>query len=155
MTSWKLVVAAVAAVFAIGAGVLAALLIWYPSDSGTGAPDPGDSRARSDSSAPEGTSTSEPDADRRSPIETTSRTYFGRPFETIRIEGRYVGVHTPRTLRVELRQAHGWRRFPLPAVTEPSGRFHAYLELGAGQYRVRLVDAVKDRASGAVTVMVF
>jgi hypothetical protein len=166
MKSWKVIVAAVAVVATVGLW-LAAFLVWQPTGRGTEALDPVDGRSPGGSSASaasassasprvaEGATTSGTATGSGPSIETTSRTYFGRPFETIRIEGRYRGVRTPRTLRVEMRQAHRWRRFPLPAVTAPSGTFRAFLELGPGQYRVRLVDAEKDRASSTVTVLVF
>jgi hypothetical protein len=64
-------------------------------------------------------------------------------------------VRGPTTLRVQLREAGAWRQFPLPTVTRPSGRFRAYVELGPGRHRLRLVDPDRDEASRPVSVLVF
>jgi hypothetical protein len=146
-----MLVAAVAA--AVALGVLAALVLRDPAGHVTSAgPTAGAGRAspRSTGSAPSTSGRSS------SPIRTTEASYFGRPFETIQVAGRYVGVHAARTLRVELRQGRRWTEFPLPAVTRPSGRFTAYVELGRpGRYQVRLVDPVRGTASRTVTILVF
>jgi hypothetical protein len=162
MTKWRLLVAAVAA-FTLG--VLVTLLVRGPGDSvpSTGdGPSSGPSSASAHpSSSPTTTASgenpvrSENAAGSASRIETTASSYFGRPFETIQIGGRYLGVHSPRRLHVELRQGQGWTQFPLPTVTEPSGRFRAYVELGLGEYRLRLVDLDQHRVSRVVTVLVF
>ena len=60
-----------------------------------------------------------PTASPASRIETTSLTYFGRPFETIQIQGQYGEYPVPR--RVQIQQPRGWAQYPLPAVTQPSG----------------------------------
>ena len=89
-------------------------------------------------------------------IETTSLTYFGRPFETIHIPGRYRGVPGSTRLRVQVEEPAGWTTYPLPAVTQPSGQFRAFIELGeAGKYRLRIVDPARHQASQVVTLLVF
>jgi hypothetical protein len=86
----------------------------------------------------------------------TSSTYFGRPFETIRIDGRYRGASSPRRLRVQIQQPSGWKQFPLPTVTRSSGEFRAFVELGeSGNYSLRIVDARRDYTSKVVTLLVF
>jgi len=100
-------------------------------------------------------STSSPTTGQGPRIETASSWYFGRPFETIHIDGRYHGVGASTELRVQLQQANGWRQFPLPVVTDGSGRFRAFVELGQGQYRLRLVDPAGGRASPVVTLQLF
>ncbi|HEX5532825.1 MAG TPA: hypothetical protein VFX33_03695 [Actinomycetales bacterium] len=162
MTKGRLLVAAVAA-FTLG--VLVTLLVRSPGDRATSTgegPASGPSSASAHSSTSPTTAASgenpvraENAAGSGSRIETTASSYFGRPFETIQIGGRYLGVHSPRRLHVELRQRQGWTQFPLPTVTEPSGRFRAYVELGLGVYRLRLVDRDQHRASRVVTVLVF
>ena len=89
-------------------------------------------------------------------ISTSSSTYFGRPFKTISIEGRYPGVGRPTRLRVELRQGDGWSPFPLPAMTSPSGAFTAYVEMGGpGRYRLRIVDPQRNATSAVLELVVF
>jgi len=148
MKSWRLVAAIVAAV---GLGLPATLLL-RDDDQPTPVDGPADRQVIPDTSAPS-TETSPPTSGRR--IETTSSFYFGRPFETIHIEGRYRGVHGATELRVQLRQADGWTQFPLPVVTQPSGRFRAYVELGQGQYQLRIVDPDRGRASRVLTLLLF
>jgi len=88
-------------------------------------------------------------------IRTSTDFYFGRPYETIAISGRYLGVEHPRALRVQVLRPDGWQTFPLPAVTKESGRFRAYVELGGGQHRLRLVDPVTGTRSEVLTVLLF
>ncbi len=88
-------------------------------------------------------------------IETTSELYFGRPYETIPIPGRYHGVQHPTRLRVQLLQPDGWQSFPLPTVTRESGHFRAHVELGAGEYRLRLVDPATGTTSLTLTLLLF
>jgi hypothetical protein len=88
-------------------------------------------------------------------IETTSLTYFGRPFETVQIPGRYRGVSGSTRLRVQVEEPGGWTPYPLPIITQPSGQFRAFIELGeAGRYRLRIVDPARHRASQVVTLQV-
>ena len=87
-------------------------------------------------------------------IDTSDLFYFGEPFETIQIPGTYVGVDGPERLRLQIRRAAGWTWFPLPVFTQPSGEFRAFVELGAGQYRLRLVDPETGVKSQVLTVLV-
>lgn len=96
------------------------------------------------------TPTSEPPA-----IRTAKDFYFGRPYETIAISGRYVGVAQATGLRVQVHGPDGWQTFPLPAVTQESGHFRAFVELGAGQHRLRLVDPVTGTLSDELTLLLF
>ena len=64
-------------------------------------------------------------------------------------------MHGATELRVQLRQANGWTQFPLPVVTQPSGKFRAYVELGQGQHRLRIVDPDRGRASRVLTLLLF
>jgi hypothetical protein len=87
-------------------------------------------------------------------IATSSLFYFGRAFETIPIPGSYQGVAGAATLQVQLRRASEWSPFPLPVVTQPSGEFRAYVELGRGQYRLRIVDPATGTTSRVLTLLV-
>jgi hypothetical protein len=63
-----------------------------------------------------------------------------RPFETIRIQGRYRdGADT--FLQVQRSEGGKWLAFPVPTKTDQSGRFTAYVEFGQpGRYRLRVLD---------------
>ena len=63
-----------------------------------------------------------------------------RPFETVRIPGTYHGG-AGTFLRVQRWQGGRWLDFPLPAKTDQSGQFTAYVEFGQpGRYRLRVLD---------------
>jgi len=63
-----------------------------------------------------------------------------RPFQPVRIEGRYPGG--PDTfLQVQRWEGGEWLTFPYPARTDKSGKFTAFVELGQpGRFRIRLLD---------------
>ncbi len=88
-------------------------------------------------------------------IQTSSLFYFGAPLETIHIPGTYHGVNAATELRLQLRRPEGWTAFPLPVVTHPSGEFRAYVELGAGRYRLRVMDPRTGERSANITLLVF
>ena len=164
MNSRKLVATIIVA---IGVGLLTTLLL-RDEDHATSAEDATDRRTATNGRPPS-TATSPPTstaptagdpstspAASASRIETTSLTYFGRPFETIHIQGRYRGVPGPTPLRVQIQEPAGWTLYPLPAFTQPSGQFRAFVELGEpGKYRLRIVDPTRHRSSEVVTLLVF
>ena len=89
-------------------------------------------------------------------IETTTAVYFGRPFETVDIPGRYRGVKGSRELRLQMLRGNVWRQFPLPVITRQSGEFRAYVYVGKpGSYRVRIVDPAEQRSSRSLTLQLF
>jgi hypothetical protein len=61
-----------------------------------------------------------------------------RPFETVPIEGTYRGG-ADTFLRVQRWEGGNWLTFPVPAKTDQSGMFTAYVELGPGRYQLRVV----------------
>jgi hypothetical protein len=62
-----------------------------------------------------------------------------RPFETVRIQGTYHGG-ADAFLRVQRWEAGEWLAFPVPAKTDQSGKFTAYLEFGQpGRYQLRVL----------------
>jgi hypothetical protein len=63
-----------------------------------------------------------------------------RPFETVRIQGRYHGG--PDTfLRVQRWEGDNWLAFPVPTKTDQSGHFTTYVEFGQpGRYPLRMLD---------------
>ena len=149
----KIIVATVVAF--VGVLVSGAFLMRDPSPSSTdGAADPTTQASTTPaspapSSAPP--STASPDSAVR--IETTERVFFGRPHETIAIPGTYHGVTAAATLRIQLRVPGGWKDFPLPVVTQETGSFQAYVELGRGEYRLRLVDPATGTTSKDLTLL--
>jgi hypothetical protein len=69
------------------------------------------------------------------------------PFEIVRIQGLYRGG-ADTMVRIQRWEDGEWRAFPIPAKTDQSGGFNAYVELGkAGRYRLR----VQDPATGATS----
>ena len=63
-----------------------------------------------------------------------------KPWQTVAIRGTYVG-RAETLLRVQHWDAGKWRAFPIPAKTDKSGSFIAYVELGRpSRYRLRVLD---------------
>ena len=63
-----------------------------------------------------------------------------KPFQTVPIRGTHRGG-ADTFLRVERWEGGKWVPFPLPAKTDQSGQFTAYVELGQpGRYRLRVLD---------------
>jgi hypothetical protein len=63
-----------------------------------------------------------------------------RPFQPVRIEGRYRGG-AETFLRVQRREGGRWLAFPVPTKTDKSGQFTAFVEFGQpGRYRLRVLD---------------
>ena len=161
----------VTSVLAVVGVALFAILVYLlqdtedpPAQGGTESPAAAASRAPSASasiSATTSTTTTAPSTGSASPdqpsaadrITTSSLLYFGRPFETIQIPGTYEGVDGATTLRLQLRRGTEWELFPLPVVTEPSGAFRAYVELGRGQHRLRLMDPDTGMTSEVLTLL--
>ena len=154
----KIIVATVVAF--VGVLVSGAFLMRDPSPPSTdGAADPTTQASTTPASpAPSSTSpatASQPTASPASAarIETAERVFFGRPHETIAIPGTYHGVTAAATLRIQLRVPGGWKDFPLPVVTQETGTFQAYVELGRGEYRLRLVDPATGTTSKDLTLL--
>jgi hypothetical protein len=63
-----------------------------------------------------------------------------RPFQPVRVQGTYEGG-AETYLRVQRLEGGFWLDFPLPSMTDQSGRFTTYVELGKpGSYRLRVLD---------------
>ena len=149
----KIIVATVVAFVAVL--VSGVFLMRDPSPPSTdGAADPTTQASTAPaSSAPSSASPSTASPAPAPRIETAERVFFGRPHETIAIPGTYHGVTAAATLRIQLRVPGGWKDFPLPVVTQETGSFHAYVELGRGEYRVRLVDPATGTTSKHLTLL--
>jgi hypothetical protein len=76
-----------------------------------------------------------------SPIQLEDVPESGKPSQTIRIQGRF--RDRPHTfLRVQHREGNRWLDFPLTTMTDRSGKFTAYVELGGpGRYQLRVLDS--------------
>lgn len=91
----------------------------------------------------------------RHTIELRALSRFAQPFQTVQIRGRYVGRNGPTTLSVQREQHGTWLDFPLPATTDRSGNFNAYVELGQrGRQRLRVVDPQASVVSNVVSVYI-
>ena len=129
-----------------------------PSPTGpspTGPSPSGDAgQARSGTVAPTSPQPAGP-ARRPGRIELTADSYVGARSETVPINGIAHGTQTATTLRVQHRQGGRWVAFPLPATTDATGRFTAYVDLGApGTYDLRVVDPRTRSTSDVVTLVI-
>jgi hypothetical protein len=70
-----------------------------------------------------------------------------RPFQPVRIEGRYRGG-ADTFLRVQRWEGGEWLDFPVPTKANSSGQFTAFVELGQpGRYRLRVLEPGSGVAS--------
>ena len=87
-------------------------------------------------------------------FQLAASTLVARPFQTVRIEGRYRGG-ADTFLRVQWWNEGQWVVFPLPTKTDQSGRFTAYVDLGqTGRHRLRVLDPRSGVASKPFTVVI-
>jgi len=64
-----------------------------------------------------------------------------KPFQTVRIQGHYRGG-ADALVQVQHWESGKWLAFPIPAKTDRSGQFSAYVDLGQpSRYRLRVHDA--------------
>ena len=69
-----------------------------------------------------------------------------KPSETVPIRGTYGGA-ADTFLRIERWESGKWVAFPILTKTDRSGEFTAYVELGPGRYRLRVMDPDSGVAS--------
>src|SRR5215212_9550250 len=88
-----------------------------------------------------------------STIQVKGSAASARPFQTVRIEGKYPsGADT--YLRVQRWDEGEWLAFPIPTKTDLSGQFTAYVELGQpGRYPLRVLDP--DTGTTSKTFVIF
>lgn len=85
----------------------------------------------------------------------TAESLVVRPFETLRLDGKYVASDGATTLRVQRGQSDRWITFPLPVTTDQSGNFTAYVELGkTGRHLLRVMDPTRNAISNVISVTV-
>ncbi len=77
-----------------------------------------------------------------------------RPFQTVRIQGKYPG-RADTYLRVQHWDEGAWLAFPLPTKTDQSGKFTAYVELEQpGRYPLRVVDPNSGTTSKTFVILI-
>jgi len=77
-----------------------------------------------------------------------------KPFQTVRIEGLYRGG-ADALVRVERWESGKWLAFPIPAKTDKSGQFAAYVDLGhPSRYRLRVQDVGSSVSSDPFVLVV-
>lgn len=82
-------------------------------------------------------------------------TFFGHPFETVRVDGTYSPLDSPTELRVQWQRRDEWVSFPLHVVPDPSGDFAAYVEFGrTGRHQLRVLDPRTGATSGVAVLYV-
>jgi hypothetical protein len=117
--------------------------------------DPGSAGPRSTSEdptdPPEDSGIGAPPAER---LQLQDTSYSGEAFEAVPIKGTYVGADAGITLRVQRRQDGEWVSFPVPAVTNDDGSFRAFVQLGAGRYRLRITDPESDVVSDEIVLRI-
>jgi hypothetical protein len=87
-------------------------------------------------------------------IQIEDFTDSARPFEAVRIQGRYPGGEDT-FLQVQRRYEGKWVAFPLPTKTDQSGEFTAFVEPGPpGRYRLRVLDPDSGVTSKTFVVVV-
>jgi serine/threonine protein kinase len=87
-------------------------------------------------------------------IQIKGSTATAQPFETIRLRGTYRGGGQ-RFLQVQWRRDGAWQAFPVPAKTDTSGEFTAYVELGRpDSYRLRVRDPHSGVTSEPFTLVI-
>ncbi len=75
------------------------------------------------------------------------------PYQTVGLAGQSQEANS--LLRVQRLDDGKWINFPLPTMSDSSGRFAAYVELGkAGVYRLRVVSDATGESSNVVSVTV-
>lgn len=128
---------AAALVTVVGSGTV--WLISEPASSGV-------SEAITQSAHPGGPPNTGTSFDARPPatttqvIQLTDSADSAKPFQTVRYQGTYLGG-ADTILHVQRWDGAKWEAFPIPAKTDQSGQFTAFVELGKpGQYRLRVVD---------------
>jgi hypothetical protein len=89
-----------------------------------------------------------------SPIQLARLPGAGRPLQAVQIQGTYRGG--PDTLlRVQREEAGVWVDFPTPTVTDASGKFTTYVELGQpGHYRLRVLNPASGITSATFVLVI-
>ena len=104
---------------------------------------------------------SSPAADAPAPGAARDRTILladpvdaAKPFQAARIQGSYPGGGDT-LLRVQRWEKGSWATFPVPARTDASGEFTAYVELEQpGRYRLRVLDPGSGARSKSLVLVI-
>lgn len=75
-----------------------------------------------------------------------------RPFQAVRIQGRY---RAETLLRVQRWEDGKWLTFPIPTKTDKSGQFTTYVQLDQpGRYQLRMLDASSGVTSKTFSLVI-
>jgi hypothetical protein len=92
-------------------------------------------------------------AQQGSPIQLARLSTSGRSFQAVPIRGTYRGG--PNTLlRIQREEEGSWVDFPTPTVTDASGKFSTYVELGPGRYLLRVLDPASGITSATFVLVI-
>jgi hypothetical protein len=110
-----------------------------PSSSAGRSPAPDATPSASTKTSGTGDSTGSGPVDKQA-ISVETPADSAKPFQTVPIRGRYHGG-ADTFVRVQRWDGGRWQAFPLPARTDQSGQFTAFVELGEpGLYWLRVLD---------------
>ena len=92
-------------------------------------------------------------AQQGSPIQLARLSTSGRSFQAVPIRGTYRGG--PNTLlRIQREEEGSWVDFPTPTVTDASGKFSTFVELGPGRYLLRVLDPASGITSATFVLVI-
>jgi len=153
----RLLTAAVAVLILVDVGLFAAVLLRH-DDASSRLSHRASTAAVPDRSPSAGSTGDLPvSTQHHTAIVLSRKAYVARPFEGVRVAGAWKAPRpvARRAVRVEVQHGASWSRFPLPAVTDATGRFTAFVNLGArGRYRLRVLGVGGAPVSDPVTVTV-
>jgi hypothetical protein len=97
---------------------------------------------------------STPTSEEESTIQLEDLAVSGIPFQAVRIRGTYHGG-ADTFLRTQREEGGDWVDFPIPAKTDQSGQFTAYVEFGQpGRYRLRVLDPESGVTSETLVLLI-
>jgi hypothetical protein len=98
-------------------------------------------------------SPSQPPTTSRTLIRLSAESNVARPYQTLALTGRYGKTNT--LLRAQQYLGGRWVLFPLPTMTDGSGKFQTFVELAQrGPHRLRMVCPSTGARSNVVSVTV-
>ncbi len=139
--------------------VIASVTAWMINEPASSVISPAISQSAPPGGPPSGASPSaasepSPPASSTEPIQLLDSADSAKPFETVRYKGTYPGG-ADTVLRVQQWVEGKWLAFPMPAKTDRSGKFTAFVELGQpGRYRLRVVDPDSGMTSKPFVLMI-
>ncbi|GAA2103022.1 hypothetical protein GCM10009841_19920 [Microlunatus panaciterrae] len=145
-------------IFALAAAVLLVIIslavVWLisrPASTGVSAPIAGTAEAPRSATARTtsdgGNASGDPVSTGAASFQLTDPVDSAKPFQVVPIRGVHLGG-TNTVLQVQRMDRGRWVSFPVPTVTDESGHFATYVELGKpGRYSLRVLDPASGAAS--------